>query len=72
MLVRDSEIVWSLQAPRANDHRKEYVVHLWDKSAKCSIVKSFYAYYRKDVVAIVREYAVRCGNYSIQDIRLGR
>jgi hypothetical protein len=72
MLLKDSDIAWGLEAPRGNDHRKEFVVHLWDKSAKCSVVKSFYAYYRKDVVEIVREYAVRCGNYSIINIRLGR
>ena len=72
VMLRDSEIVWGLQAPTGNDHRKEFVVHLWDKSNKCSIVKSFYAYYRADVVAIVREYAVRFGNYSVQDVRLAK
>ena len=71
-MIKDSEILWALSAPVGNDHRQGFMVHLWDKGTKSSKLIMFYAYYRKDVLAIVREYAIRFGNYSVQDVRLAK
>jgi hypothetical protein len=71
-MVKDTDIQWALTAPTGNDHRQGFMVHLWDKGTKSSRLVMFYAYYRKDVVKIVREYAIRFGNYSVQDVRLAK
>lgn len=71
MLVTDNEILHSLGRTSKNDHRKQFVGHLFNKKTKQSIVVNFYAYYKKDAILLAREYASRFTNTQLVDLRLG-
>ena len=71
MLVTDNEILNALGRTSANDHRKQYVGHLFNKKSNQSIVVNFYAYYKKDALEIAKEYATRFTNTKLVDFRLG-
>ena len=71
MLVTDNEILHSLGRTSANDHRKQFVGHLFNKQNKQSIVVNFYAYYKKDALEIAKEYATRFTSTQLVDLRLG-
>ena len=70
MLVTDNEIIGSLRKASVNDHRKQFIGHLFNKETKISSLVTFYAYHKKDAVEIAREYATRFANARLVDLRL--
>jgi hypothetical protein len=72
MIITDSEIIGSLNKTSVNDHRKLYVGHLFSKETKQSKIVNFYAYDKKDAVALAREYGIRFLNMRLIDLKMER
>lgn len=72
MLVRDEEIIKSLSNASPNtDHRKAFVGHLFNKETKESVLRTFYAYYKKDALELAKEYCTRfTQGFRLVDLRL--
>jgi hypothetical protein len=70
MLATDNEIIGSLTKASVNDHRKQFVGHLFNKETKISTLVTFYAYHKKDALELAREYATRFANSRLVSLRL--
>lgn len=71
MLPTDEDLVFSLKEPIGNDHRNAYSVHIWHAINNSSQLLMFYAYKKKDVEVLAREYVIRYMDpyYQIVSIR---
>jgi hypothetical protein len=70
MLATDKEILGSLTKTSANDHRKQFIGHLFNKQTNQSKLVTFYAYHKKDALEIAREYGTRFAGMQLVDLRL--
>jgi hypothetical protein len=70
MLATDNEILGSLTKTSTNDHRKQFIGHLFNKQTNQSKLVTFYAYHKKDALEIAREYGTRFAGMQLVDLRL--